>query len=902
MTTDAPMPLSAPELTPPKTLITCHMNADFDAFAAIIAATYLYPQAVLVFPGTQERALQQFYQDTGSFMYNFKDMKDISLEHIQQLVIVDTRQRSRVPHVYAVLDKADITIHLWDHHPDSNDDISAHVSHCDTLGSTTTLIIREIRARGGEVSCQDATVLGLGIYCDTGSFTFSSTTPEDYHAAAWLRSLGMDVNMIADLAAHELTSVHIQALSSLLESACTYTINGVPVVMAEVSMESYLGDFAYLAHKLMEMEHFDVLFALGRMEDRVLVVARSRKEAINVGQVCTFLGGGGHAYAASATVRDKTMHQVRDSILQQLFAQAHPDKFAIDYMSAPAVGIEDDRSVQDAQELMLHFGLKAVPIFQVNTRKCTGILDAQTASRAVSHGLGNLPVAEYMQRRIHIVSPQSTLQELTEIIISHRQRLVPVVEDDIVVGVVTRTDMITIFAEEQGRLAVPVKEGSKERNVSKLMRDRLPKDTLQLLEIAGTLATKLALPVYAVGGFVRDLLLDRPNLDIDLVVEGNGIAYARQLAVQLNGRVREHQEFLTAVVIFEQSPGVERHIDVATARLEYYEYPAAMPTVELSSLKMDLFRRDFTVNALAIRLERNNFGQLVDFFGGQRDINDKLIRVLHTLSFVEDPTRCLRAVRFEQRYNFKLGTGAERLIKNALNLKLMDRLSGTRLFHELKSIFEESDPLLCLNRLDALGILGAIHPQLSLNPAKVSILTSLKEMLDWYRILYFDDKPNPSFVYIFGLCRNLTYHEATAIFDRLGMPKKQKNDLLHLRERIRAVHPKVEAWQRNKGKVSALYYLLLNIPLDGLLYMMGRTNSEEVRKSISRYITQWRREKIDITGDDLRAMGLTPGPIFGKIMRQVLTAKLDGTATSRDSQRILALALANQYGGLYAQP
>lgn len=877
------------------TVITCHINADFDAFASLIAASYLYSNAVLVFPGTQERSLQEFYVETAKPMYNFKDMKDVNADDIKQLVIVDTRQRSRVPHVHALLDNPQVAVHIWDHHPASNDDISSQQSYCEAVGANTTLLIRELRARGLTISCQDATVLGLGIYCDTGSFTFSSTVPEDYHAAAWLRSLGMDVNLIADLAAHELTSVHVQALNSLLESACTYTINMVPVVMADVSMESYLGDFAYLAHKLMEMEHFDVLFALGYMEDRVLVVARSRNEAINVGQVCTFLGGGGHAYAASATVRDKTMHQVRDAIFQQLYGQANPNKFACDYMSSPAVGIENSRTMRDAQDLMLHFGLKAVPVFTVNTRHCCGLLDAQTASRAVSHGLGEQPVTEYMQRRVFTVSPKSSLHELTTIIISQRQRLVPVVEDDLVVGVVTRTDMINVFADEPGRLPVPVKESSKERNVAKLMRDRLPKETLKLLEIAGKLGAQLALPVYAVGGFVRDLLLNNPNHDIDLVVEGNGIAYARLLAKELNGRVREHQEFLTAVVIFEQPDGGERHIDVATARLEYYEYPAALPTVELSSLKMDLFRRDFTVNALAIRLEQGHFGKLVDFFGGQRDINDKLIRVLHTLSFVEDPTRCLRAVRFEQRYGFKLGTGAEKLIKNALQLNLIDRLSGSRLFHELCLIFEENDPLRCLVRLDTLGILGAIHPQLSLNAPKIAIMSSLKEMLDWYRILYFDDKPNPTCVYIFGICRNLTYYEATAIFDRLGIPKKQKNDLLHLRERIRAVHPKVEAWQRENGKISALYYLLHNIPLDGLLYMMGRTNSDEVRKNLSRYITQWRREKVDITGDDLLSMGLPPGPLFGKIMRQVLTAKLDGTATSRDSQRILALALANQY-------
>lgn len=880
---------------PPNTLITCHVNADFDALAAIVAAQYLYPGSTLVFPGTQERSLHAFFTDTMSVMYNFKDMRDIVPSEIELLVVVDTRQRARVPHVHEVLGNPGLEVHLWDHHPDSPDDIPAAVSRVEPVGAATTLLLREIRARGLSISCQDATVLGLGIYGDTGSFTFSSTTPEDFLAAAWLREQGMDVNMIADFAAHELTSAHVQALNSLLESASTYRINNVPVVMADVSMETYLGDFAYLAHKLMEMERFDVLFALGRMADRVQVVARSRKEEINVGQVCTALGGGGHAYAASASVRDKTISQVRDEIFQQLYAQANPDKYARDYMSAPAVGIEEQRTVHDAEEVMSRFGLKAVPVFATGTRRCVGLLDYQTAVRAVGHGLRDLPLDVYMQRHVQTVAPNDSFQRIMEIIVGARQRLVPVVENEEVIGVVTRTDLINIFTDEPGRVPVPVRESRKERNVGKLLRDRLPKSCLTLLEKAGALGDSLHMPVYAVGGFVRDLLLGCPNQDIDLVVEGNGIAFARALAELLHGRVREHKEFLTSVVIFDQAPGQERRIDVATARLEYYEYPAALPTVELSSIKMDLFRRDFTINALAIRLEKGAFGRLVDFFGGQRDIKDKIIRVLHTLSFVEDPTRCLRAVRFEQRYQFRLGATAEKLIKNALNLGLMDRLSGSRLFHELQLIFNEADPVACLLRLDDLALLRSIHPLLELNPGKTELAKKLKEMLDWYRLLYFEDQPQAWLIYLLGLCRNTTYQETAVVFDRLGMSQAQKSDLLQLRERIRSTLPQVESWQAASGKISDLYTLLLNMPLDGLLYMMGRTPSDDVRKSLSRYITQWRREKVDITGDDLLSLGLTPGPLFGRIMRQVLAAKLDGEAPTRESQRMLTLLLANQH-------
>jgi tRNA nucleotidyltransferase (CCA-adding enzyme) len=377
-------------------------------------------------------------------------------------------------------------------------------------------------------------------------------------------------------------------------------------------------------------------------------------------------------------------------------------------------------------------------------------------------------------------------------------------------------------------------------------------------------------------------------------VEGNGIAFAHALAEKLGGRVREHREFLTAVVIYPDKDGLEARVDVATARLEYYEYPAALPTVELSSIKMDLFRRDFTINAMAIRLNKASFGQLVDFFGGQRDMKERTIRVLHTLSFVEDPTRILRAIRFEQRYSFKLSPATERMIKSAVDHKFMENLSGSRLFHELKLVFDDRNPVACLARMEHFDLLAAVHPCLRLGSALLSLLASLREILDWYRLLFFEEQPHHWHVYLLGLCRLLSYQETSDVFDRLGIPQKQKEDLLALRKRIRMVYPLVEAWQARGGAVSELYNLLVDIPLDGVLFMMARTESEDMRKNLSHFITQWRYEKVDINGKELLAMGLSPGPLLGRIMRLVLAAKLDGAATSPSLQRILAISLAQQ--------
>ncbi len=295
------LPVNPASETDSNTLITCHINADFDAFASIVAAQFLYPGAILYFPGTQEKSLHMFFTETAFFMYNFHKSDAIVWDKINKLVVVDTKQKGRLSHVENLLDRDDVQVHIWDHHPEANNDITSDHYNVEKVGATVTLLVRQLQLKNIDISCQDATILGLGIYADTGSFTYTSTQVEDFKAAAWLLEKGMDVSAISDIAAHELTAAHIHALYALLESATTYHAEKIPVVIADASMEDYLGDFAYLAHKLMEMEKFEVLFALGRMGDRITVVARSRRDEINVGSICAALGGGLQANASSAS-------------------------------------------------------------------------------------------------------------------------------------------------------------------------------------------------------------------------------------------------------------------------------------------------------------------------------------------------------------------------------------------------------------------------------------------------------------------------------------------------------------------------------------------------------------------------------------------------------------------------
>ncbi|MHC1701422.1 MAG: CBS domain-containing protein [Humidesulfovibrio sp.] len=877
-----------------RTVITAHANADFDALAAMIAASRLYPDAALVFPGSQEKNLRNFYIQSTTYLFNFKHFKDIDPEAVELLVVVDTRQRSRLPHVAPLLDKPGIKIHVYDHHPDTEEDLKADFSRVESWGSSTTILVHEMIAKGVEPNIEEATVLGLGIFEDTGSFSFASTTPEDFSAAAWLRKNGMDLDVISDLLARDLSSEQITILSALIESAKIHDFHGIEVVIAEVSTDEFVSDFAYLVHKFIDMENVRVMFALGRMNDRIHMVARSRTAEVNVGHICTFFGGGGHGYAASATIKDKTLSQVRDELLALLYSHINPQLVAATLMSTPPVVIESDRSMADAAELMTRFGLKGVPVVAPGGMRCVGLMERKIADKALSHGLGGAALGVYMLADFAQVAPEADLYQVMEIIIGKRQRLLPVISAGDVVGVVTRTDLVNQMVEQSARISeVVLPDRKKERNIRPVLRTRLPGSVIALLEQAGQLGQQLGYKVYAVGGFVRDILLARPNLDIDLVVEGDGIHFARELAALRQGRVKEHLKFKTAVVLFPDG----QRIDVATARLEYYEYPTALPTVELSSIKMDLYRRDFTVNALALQLNPGDFGQLMDFFGAQRDIKEKTIRVLHSLSFVEDPTRILRAIRFEQRFNFRIDGQTQRLIKNAVQLKLFHKLSGTRLTHELQLIVDEDNVLECLNRLHELKLMAAIHPLLALDADRMRVLNEVHKVHTWYKLLYLEPKANVWRLFMLGLTMGLEREQLELVCQRLRFSDRELREFLTLRDQLGEALARLMVWQEGQSALSEIYFILAPLPVEAVLFLMARSRREAIRKNISLFLTRLRTQELFIGGDDLKSLGLQSGPVFAHILNKVRAALVDGEAGSREKQLELAKALAQTFPG-----
>ena len=885
-------------LDPPRDMevITTHVGADFDALASMLAAARIYPGAMLVFPGSQERNLRNFFVESTCYLYNFVKMKNVPTDRVGRLILVDTRQADRLGPLAFLAQDPRVEVHAYDHHPDSADDVRVDFQMVEPVGATVTVLSRILREMNLVLAEDEATLLALGIYEDTGSFAFSSTTPHDLEAAAWLLRQGANLNQISSMVTHELTSLELDILHEMVGSKEILNISGVEVVITQVSRTTYVPEFAVLMRKFMDMEDMDTVFALARMEGRVYLVARSRLAEVDAGAIAKTMGGGGHPSAASATLRDMTLVEARARLETVLRSHVNPSRMAGDLMTSPPVTVEGETTLAQAHDVLGRYGISVLPVMEKGQVK--GAITRQIVEKALSHGLANLAVSEYMDHRVEPLGPKETLARVEELLVGRRQRLVPVLQDGVLVGVITRTDLLHSLIEhpplpESGGGESPGSHPFRKKIIAGLMNERLPRNVVSLLKEMGRIAQELGYVAFLVGGSVRDLFLRRENLDLDLVVEGEGVELAKAFGRRHpEVRVRSHKKFGTAKIIWEDGSLV---MDIATARLDHYASIAALPTVERSSLRQDLYRRDFTINTLAVSLIPDSFGRLLDFFDAMRDIKEKRIRVLHNLSFVEDPTRVLRAVRFEQRFGFRIGKFTEGLIKNALQIEAFKRLTGHRLLVELKHILEEEKAMDCLLRLEELGLMGEFHAKLRLGPLQVELLEQVDEALAWYRLSFLDRPLRQWLVYLLALSSPLKGAEAVQLCQRLAMAPRLINEFTSMRHlALQAVHQ----MQRARLSPSQCFRVLAPLKVEYQLFIMARAQREWVKRAVSHYLTQQRKERTLLRGQDLKAMGFESGPVFKQILDRVMDARLDGLVRTRQEEEDL---VRTEFNGLKEQ-
>lgn len=862
-------------------VITTHLNADFDGMASMIAAKKLYPDAIMAFSGSQEKNLRKFFIQS-LMIYDFQRLKNIPLEEVDKLIIVDTRQPSRIGNFAQCLDNPGIEVHLYDHHPDAPGDIKGHVEIVRPVGSTATVFVEIFQERSIPVTEEEATLLAMAEYEDTGSFTFSTTTPADLKAMAWLLDRGANLHAVTQYITQELSTHEIAILHELIKSANVYTIQSVDITITRIACPNYIDEFSLIVRRFMSMENLNVLFALASMGERIYLIARSRIPEVNVGKIAMAFGGGGHSSAAAATISDMTLIEAEEKLIRLLHKHVRPSSLAGELMSSPIISAPPDISIQEAYEILIRYGITVLPVMADDSR-ILGLFSRRDASKAIYHNLGELPVTEFITTEFATLPPTATLADIQELIIEHRQRFIPIVEEEKVVGAITRTDLLNLLVNDSAHLPAgkagqihPSSE--RNRNLTSLMTQSLSREMMVLLQRIGQVAQQSGFTAFAVGGFVRDLLVHVPNYDLDIVVEGDGITFAKNLAATLGGSVRTHVKFNTAVVKLPD----DFKVDIATARLEYYEYPAAMPTVELSSIKLDLFRRDFTINAMAVHLNPDKFGTLVDFFNCQNDIKDRQIRILHNLSFVEDPTRIFRAIRFEQRMGFTLGKLTEKQLKNAVKMNLFDHKFGRRYFQEIRLILSEKNPLAAIRRMAQFDLLKFLHHSLKLDPRLSQILEETHRAVAWHKLLYLNETCRVWMVYLLALMSRIQTRAMLAFCRKFEIPERYIHMLI--KEKVEAKRVVRVLERRAHLRPSEIYWLFQGLSHEGLLYVMAVCRNKAGKRAVSLYVTQLRHVKSQVQGSDLKRMGYPPGPRYQTMLNHLLELTLDGKLRSRKDE------------------
>ncbi|MEH2336934.1 CBS domain-containing protein [Nostoc sp.] len=894
-------------------LILCHTTADFDALGAAVGLTRLIPGSKIVLTGGSDPTVRDFlalHRDE----YPLIERRSVNPEKIRSLTVVDTQQRDCLGKAAEWLDLPHVTeIIVYDHHLGQESDIPARRSHISSVGATTTLIVELLQQQQISLTPPEATVMALGIHVDTGSLTFDQSTPRDALALAWLMQQDASLSVISTYRDPGLSLQLQQLLTESLENLEYLCLHGYTVAWVTLKTDGFVPGLSSLASELVELTEIDGIllaneYPLSESDSRLTVIGRSQIPKTNLNQLFQPLGGGGHSQAASLNLRGVDSQAILKQLLDGVKAQIPHPPTARDLMSSPVRTILPETTIAEAQRILLRYGQSGLSVVDAQGQ-LVGIISRRDIDIALHHGFSHAPVKGYMTTNLKTITPDTTLPQIESVMVTYDIGRLPVLENGQLVGIVTRTDVLRELHQQrdEDRGRGKAKRGKSNINLPQL-QNKLAPQLWQLLTTASQEAEKRGWHLYLVGGAVRDLLLaDAAGSlmikDIDLVVDGfhksadvgAGVELAKALQqLYPAARLEIHGAFQTAALLWHKDPELDSlWVDIATARTEFYPYPAANPEVEASSIRQDLYRRDFTINAIALRLTTPRSGELLDFFGGLLDLEAKQIRVLHANSFIEDPTRIYRGVRFAVRFGFQIEPQTEEFIRYAINSGVYDRTAQensrtpalqTRLKTELKYILEAPYWKSALQLLDNLGALQCIHPTLKLDAELLRQLRLLERCLRRF-------DPQPTLIHwemrLETLIAHLTSQYRAKVAKNLQLPEDSIARLKNLAQFQTEVMTLLPTFQPPSQVVQLLRQY--DLPM---LILIAVQSPREIRHQIWEYFTVWANMQPLLNGNDLKKLGYKPGPQYRQILDDVVAATLDGVIKDKTEAEEF---LANHY-------
>ncbi|WP_059103978.1 CBS domain-containing protein [Shouchella shacheensis] len=822
-------------------VIVSHTNLDFDALASLVAAKRLFPDALCVLPHAikrQVRAYLALYKDS----FPFTPFNEVPWQKVSDVVLVDASSDERCGLSTTEL-PADVQRTIIDHHLNGDSPITAS-SQIEAVGACTTLLIERMRTAELAISEVEATLFAIGLYTDTALFTFEQTTSRDLEAAAYLHSLSLDSSTLRSFATASDPVAERPLFHSLLADLEMSQIGDLRIAFASGKQDDFEDGVSTMVETFLDTHRADACVVCVQMAKDVYIIGRASSERIDLRLLMKPLGGGGHAGAGAATAKNTALAEVVHNVKNNLSQIVLPPLEVQYFMNWPVMSLIETTSIEEAYKESVKHGHSGFPVMN-EEGALSGVVSRRDMDKALHLGYGHAPIKGYMTHDVITIAPDASLEEATQTMIDRSIGRLPVLnKQGELLGIVTRTNVI----ERSQRSDKPAK------NLTERLKEDYSDQTIRLLKEIGEEADRQNASAFLVGGVVRDLFLQRENDDIDIVVEGDAIHFAKQLARSKGGAVSVYEHFGTATW---RSP--HGTIDFVTARSEHYEHPGALPSVVPSSIQKDLERRDFTINAMAMYINASRLGEMIDIFCGQQDLKNQQIRVLHPLSFIEDPTRIFRAVRFALRLDYTLEEQTAELAKSiGAPLK---RISPKRLMRELDLLAKEDMLYEGFIELERLDIWKSFFP----SPPSPQAFCHM-EHLHQHQLI-------DPFLFLLALAEK---EQNLETLERYAETKESRQLLSEYTD---------TGWHNVTPDTSATecHQLLSNVSATSIRFVALKLEAGRSDRLLS-YLEQRtaRLSRRLITGASLKVRGLKPGPTFAEVLFAAECAQLEGVLKSEE--------------------
>lgn len=747
--------------------------------------------------------------------------------------------------------------------------------------------LAELLCGFARLSDDDAALMLAAITEKTWAGLSSRVTPRDLDMMQTLRGYPIQPRSVANQVMLGLREGQRGLLNDLLTQAESTDIRHWPVTLTVAKTLGNVQDLTPVMDTLWSRIDAHILVAGVTSGRQAWIYARSRIPDLEVSGLFKDLHARPDERWTRFTLPDGEPDSVRKSLVELLSSRLPADSTAGDVMTVSPKCVDESQTVANTHDMMLRFNLMSLVVKRGD--QFAGIVTRRDLDRAVQMDLWDSPIAPFVPSQPPFVTRETPVRIVRKLMVRHDVTKIPVIEEGRILGIVTAREVLRGLRELlpppaeylQQVEPVPVPD----RNAMEALLKRVtPIKVLHVLRKVSATAEARKIAAYAVGGFVRDLLLERPNLDMDVVVIGDALPFAEAVSAELKAHLTVFDRFRTARLSFE-----DLKIDFTSARREHYAQVGALPQVELGGIANDLSRRDFSINAMALDLSAGSFLTLVDLFGGLRDLHEGRIRILHSFSFLEDPTRMFRAIRFACRFHFDLAEDTQRAFDLARQREALTTLSPKRVGAEITRCLHEESPGRVIDRLYAAKLMRVLHPDLadaSVLPARFKLIPGIIR-----RFAPLHEPIDGEVVHWIGLLASLAPEQAEKLLVEMGMHANRRTAIVKSIRALSEVPLKLArlAAQDDVG----LFTLLKPLSLEGLVALVAFVLDKAGARQIFDFLGRLRGVRIELCGDDLIALGIPSGAHMRTIFDALLEGRLRGSITSRKdetdhAQRIFA--------------